>query len=93
MRVERDDPEPLDADEFARWWKETGEHELRQILFWKWDPIGVSDIFPNTADDYDGYAPPIVSALRKGAIGSTRPSRSRRHARTPRRARASQGFI
>jgi len=57
----------LSTEEFARWWKETGEHELRQILFWTWDPIGVYDAFPNTADEYDGYAPQVVQALRKGA--------------------------
>lgn len=57
----------LDSEEFARWWSETGERELRQLLFWRWDPIGVSDAFPNTADEYDDYAPQIVSALRTGA--------------------------
>ena len=30
------------------------------------DPIGVADYFPNTADEYDGYAPQVVQALRKG---------------------------
>lgn len=58
--------EALIADEFARWWRETGEHELRQVLFWRWDPIGVSDYFPNTADEYDGYAPQLVQLLREG---------------------------
>ncbi len=60
-------PDALSTEDFARWWKETGEHELRQILFWKWDPIGVCDSFPNTADEYDGYAPRVVGALRRGA--------------------------
>jgi hypothetical protein len=57
----------LTTEEFARWWRETGEHELRQLLLWRWDPIGVADYFPNTADEYDGYAPQLVQALRKGA--------------------------
>ena len=47
--------------------EQTGEHGLRQLLFWRWDPIGVSDYIPNTADEYDGYAPQIVQALRDEA--------------------------
>jgi hypothetical protein len=57
----------LTAEEFARWWNETGEHELRQLLYWKWDPIGVNAAFPRTADEYDRYAPEVVSALSNGA--------------------------
>jgi hypothetical protein len=64
--VSAGDPSELTTEQFARWWNETGEHELRQILYWRWDPIGVSDNFPNTADEYDGYAPQVVQALRKG---------------------------
>jgi hypothetical protein len=59
--------ERLSSDDFARWWKETGERELRQLLYWKWDPIGVSDSFPQAIDEYDGYAPQVVQALRRGA--------------------------
>jgi hypothetical protein len=57
----------LTTEEFARWWRETGEHELRQLLLWRWDPIGVADHFPNTADEYDGYAPQVVQQLRRGS--------------------------
>jgi hypothetical protein len=62
-------PEPVDLtrEAFARWWRETGELELRQVLFWRWDPIGVADYFPTTADEYDGYAPGVVALLRAGA--------------------------
>jgi hypothetical protein len=56
----------LTTEEFARWWRETGEHELRQLLLWRWDPIGVADYFPNSADEYDGYAPQVVQVLRQG---------------------------
>ena len=56
-------------EEFALWWSETGERELRQLLFWKWDPIGVNPFFPRTADEYDGYATQVVTALRTGASG------------------------
>lgn len=61
------DDRPLSDDEFARWWDETGERELRQLLYWKWDPIGVNSAFPRTLDEYDGYAPQIVMALRRDA--------------------------
>ena len=57
----------LTADEFSRWWHETGEHELRQLLLWRWDPIGVADYFPNTADEYDDYAPQLAQVLRNGS--------------------------
>jgi hypothetical protein len=61
------EPEELAAEQFARWWNETGERELCQILFWRWDPIGVANEFPNTADEYDDYAPGVVALLRLGA--------------------------
>jgi hypothetical protein len=60
-------PADLTREQFARWWRETGEGELRQVLFWRWDPIGVSDSFPHTADEYDGYGPGVVALLRAGA--------------------------
>jgi hypothetical protein len=59
-----EDREPLTGPEFVSWWTETGERELRQLLYWKWDPIGVSDSFPWAVDEYDGYAPQILTALR-----------------------------
>lgn len=49
--------------EWTRWWQETGEFELRQLLHWRWDPIGVADAFPWAADEYDSYAPQIAAAL------------------------------
>jgi hypothetical protein len=60
-------PADLTREQFARWWRETGERELRQVLLWRWDPIGVSDSFPNAADEYDGYGPGVVALLRAGA--------------------------
>lgn len=62
-----DASEDLSSEAFARWWRETGERELRQVLFWRWDPIGVASFFPDTADEYDGYAAQIVSLLREGS--------------------------
>jgi hypothetical protein len=51
----------------AAWWRERGERELRQILFWRWDPIGIQDELPYTTDEYDHYAPRVLEALRRGA--------------------------
>jgi hypothetical protein len=59
--------EEFTLDQFAAWWKQTGERELRQLLYWRWDPLSVSSEFPYTWGEYDGYAPQIVSALRRGA--------------------------
>ena len=56
--------EPDELNGPAQWWDETGEHELRQILHWRWDPIGITDEFPYAADEYHNYAPVVVDALR-----------------------------
>src|SRR3954468_15284766 len=59
--------ESLSEEEYARWGNEAGFAELRQLLFWRWDPIGVGDAFPVTADEYDLYARVLLSRLRAGA--------------------------
>jgi hypothetical protein len=59
--------EEFTLNQFAVWWRQTGERELRQLLYWRWDPLNVSTEFPYTWGEYDGYAPQIVSALRRGA--------------------------
>lgn len=56
----------LSEEEYARWWQEAGLPQLRQILFWRWDPIGVDDDFPVTEDEYDRYATTLLSRLRHG---------------------------
>ena len=61
------DDDALSDEQYARWWAETGEHELRQLLLWRWDPIGVAQEFPNAADEYDDYAPALAELLRGGA--------------------------
>jgi hypothetical protein len=38
------------------WWMGTGRDQLRQLLYWRWDPIGVNDAFPANHDEYDSYA-------------------------------------
>jgi len=57
----------LSPEERQRWWHEAGRGQLRQLLFWRWDPIGVNDDFPFTFDEYDSYAEPIGSLLGQGA--------------------------
>ena len=57
----------LSTEDRHRWWKETGASELRQILLWRWDPIGVSDFFPDTADEYDDYLGGVVELAARGA--------------------------
>ena len=59
--------DPLSEEEHARWWKEAGGWQLRQLLYWQWDPIGVTDAFPWTYDEYDSYAGLLVTRLRNGA--------------------------
>jgi hypothetical protein len=52
--------------EHAEWFRAQGEEQLRELLFWRWDPIGVADAFPATWDEYDAYAPRVVAVLRGG---------------------------
>lgn len=41
--------------------------ELRQILYWQWDPIGVRDHFPHNAGEYDRYAWELLGLLEHEA--------------------------
>jgi hypothetical protein len=61
------EPSSLTEEQYARWWQETGFAELRQILYWLWDPINVNNAFPLNDDEYDRYAKILLSRLRKGA--------------------------
>ena len=57
----------LDPERWTQWWDESGERELRQILFWRWDPINVADEFPFPESEYDEHAVRLASLLRDGA--------------------------
>jgi hypothetical protein len=57
----------MDAREIAAWWKARGEAELEQLLFWRWDPLGVSDMFPNATGEYSAYAWPLAKLAIDGA--------------------------
>lgn len=57
---------PLDEEQHALWAAEAIS-ELRQILYWRWDPIGVSDQFPSNADEYDAYTEALMRRMRHGA--------------------------
>ena len=60
----------LSEQEYAQWRQEAGFPQLRQILFWRWDPLGVDDAFPVTADEYDSYVKVLLSRLRRGMEAS-----------------------
>lgn len=62
-----DDEVQLAPEDEARWWRERGERELCEILFWRWDPIGIQGELPYSAGEYDGYAPRVVATLQRGA--------------------------
>lgn len=51
---------------FEQWWRAVGFRELRQLLLWRWDPVGVADFFPATEDEYDMYARPLAELLGDG---------------------------
>jgi hypothetical protein len=59
-------PPRLTPEQHAAWAAE-GLRQLRQLLYWRWDPIGVSAAFPRTEDEYDAYASVLISRLRDGA--------------------------
>jgi hypothetical protein len=59
------------AREFSDWWRDTGEQELRQLLYWVWDPIGLNPDFPHASDEYDRYAIEVATALASGMPQST----------------------
>lgn len=50
-----------------RWWRQRGFPELRQILYWTWDPIGVNSAFPRTESEYDDCALQVAGLLARGA--------------------------
>lgn len=59
----------LSEEEYARWCNEAGFPELRQLSFWRWDPIGVDDAFPVTAE-YDDYVSVLLSRLPAAATAA-----------------------
>jgi hypothetical protein len=52
--------------EWRAWWKLRGESELRALLLYAWDPIGVAGI-PQAADQYEAYAARLGRKLYEGA--------------------------
>jgi hypothetical protein len=59
------------AREFSEWWRDAGEGELCQLLYWVWDPLDLNHEFPDAADEYDGYALEVATALASGVSQST----------------------
>ena len=67
MADEQGNQSALAAEDHARWWSTVGKDELGQLLYWRWDPVQVSDDFPATKGEYDDYVDPLMRALREGA--------------------------
>jgi hypothetical protein len=59
-------PVQVRDEEFATWWRDAGQEQLGEILYWEWDPIGINPAFPATRGEYDGYPEQIAAELRKG---------------------------
>jgi hypothetical protein len=57
----------VDAQEHQRWWAESGERELRELLLREWDPIGIARIAESQSDEYEHYAGQLGRRLRAGA--------------------------
>ncbi len=60
-----------DAREWVRWWRIEGLGEMRQILWEKWDPLGLHDLMRDPEhdwpeDEYDSYANVLASKLKRG---------------------------
>jgi hypothetical protein len=56
----------MDAGEHERWWADRGARELRELLFYEWDPIGLSKLADAPLDEYEHYAGTIARRLRAG---------------------------
>lgn len=77
------------AEDRKEWWAVSGQAQLRQLLFWLWDPIGVNGHFPNTLDEYDRYA----DAMRDLMVGDAdEEALAAGVLQAARRAQAAMGF-
>ena len=57
----------MDPGDHDRWWAERGARELRELLFYEWDPIGLSRLADAPLDEYEHYAGQLVRRLRAGS--------------------------
>lgn len=60
-----------DARQWVRWWRIDGLREMRQILWEKWDPLGLYELVHDPEeewpqDEYDSYADLLASKLKRG---------------------------
>jgi hypothetical protein len=60
-----------DAREWVRWLRIEGLREMRQILWEKWDPLGLYEPVRDAEeewpeDEYDAYADVLASKLKRG---------------------------
>ncbi len=58
--------EALTRAQYTAWYRQAGLPELRQMLLWRWDPLGVASAFPRTLSEYDAYAQGLLSRLETG---------------------------
>ena len=57
----------MDLEQHERWWRESGDRELRELLLKRWDPIGITDLAEAPLDEYEHYAGQLMRRLRAGA--------------------------
>jgi hypothetical protein len=65
--AETDVTDSLSAADLARWFEEAGDSQLRELLYWRWDPLAVSDVFPVTRGEYERYADELGELLANGS--------------------------
>jgi hypothetical protein len=49
------------GEEWTEWWRRRGEERLTLLLWAVWNPIG-----PVPLDEYESYAGPVATVLRRG---------------------------
>jgi hypothetical protein len=65
--AESEATDSLSAAEWERWFEEAGDRQLRELLYWRWDPLAISDVFPVTRSEYERYADELGGLLAKGS--------------------------
>jgi hypothetical protein len=55
----------MGATEGDKWWQQTGERELRALLY-EWDPVGVAAEPDWPGDEYDDFVLPLRERLEGG---------------------------
>lgn len=57
----------VEEAEHERWLRETGYRQLGELLYWCWDPMGLSPTtYPWNEGEYNTYARELIAMLRDG---------------------------